>query len=48
VRDHHDLPASLGRLKQGNQFVIDRLRVQVLLGLVDDKRPVIVIVERKV
>ena len=48
VRDHDDLPASLGRLKQGNQLVVDRLRVEVLLGLVDDQRPVVVIVERKV
>jgi hypothetical protein len=48
VRDDDDLPASLGRLKQRNQLVVDRLRVEVLLGLIDDERPVVVIVERKV
>jgi hypothetical protein len=47
VRDYDDLPASLGRLKRRNQLVVDRLRVQIL-GLVDDERPVVVIVERKI
>ena len=48
VCDHDHLPAPLGRLKKRDEFVVHGSRVQVLLGLVDDERPVVVIIQRKV
>ena len=48
VGDHDYLSLTFGRLEQRDEFVVDRLRVEVLLRLVDDQRSVISVIERQV
>ena len=46
---HHDnLPSRLRRRKYRDEFIEYRLRVQILLGLVDNQWSVIVVVKREV
>lgn len=48
VRDHDHLTFVLGLPEQVHEFIEDRLGVQIFFGLVDDKGPIIGIVEREV
>jgi hypothetical protein len=48
VRDHNYLTFVLGFPEQAHELIEDRLGVQVFFRLVDDKGPIIGIVERKV
>ena len=48
VRHHDDLPSCSSRHKRRDEFIEHRLRIQILLRLVDNQRSVIVIIEREV
>ena len=47
--DDYDLSSQLGFLKSRNEFIVNGFRVEVFLGLVDDERPIVVlmVVSRK-
>ena len=48
MRHHDNLPSRLRRRKYRDEFIEYRLRVQILLGLVDNQWSVIVVVKREV
>ena len=48
MRDHNHLTFVLGFPEQAHELIEDRLGVQVFFGLVNDKGPIIGVVERKV
>ncbi len=48
VRDDDDLPADLRLLEPWDQFIKNRFWIEVLFGLVDDQRPVILLIDREV
>jgi hypothetical protein len=48
VRDDDDLPPQLGAPEAIDKFIEDGLRVEVLFGLVDDERPIIIAIKGQV
>jgi hypothetical protein len=47
VRDHNDLPSLRGVAKKRHQIRVDRTWVEILLGLVDDQRTLVPLVQRR-
>ena len=48
VGDHDDLPFGFGRDEQRDEFIEDGLRIEIFLWLVDDKWPVVCVVQSEV
>ena len=45
VRDDNNLPSRFGIPKSRHEFIEYGLRIEIFLGLIDDKRPVVVAVD---
>ena len=42
MRNDDDLPAQLGMAEESDQLVENRFGIEILFGLVDDQRPVVI------
>jgi Transposase IS66 family/RNase_H superfamily len=48
MRNDDDLPAQLGMAEARDQLVENRFGIEILFGLVDDQRPVVIAVDRQI